>query len=107
VHVPLQLGQRRHRDAIRVTEGELKADAATHLSGILTISVPGVSAWRGVIPVLAGLAPRHVQLAFDGDAATNPLVARATEETAQAVALEGYDVVLESWDGLLAKGVDE
>jgi hypothetical protein len=107
VHVPLQLGQRRHRDAIRVTEGELKADAATHLSGILTISVPGVSAWRGVIPVLAGLAPRHVQLAFDEDAATNPLVARATEETAQAVALEGYDVVLESWDGLLAKGVDD
>jgi hypothetical protein len=107
VHVPVQLGRRRHRDAIRVTEGELKADAATHLSGILTISVPGVSAWRGVIPVLAGLAPRHVQLAFDGDAATNPLVARATEETAQAVALEGYDVVLESWDGLLAKGVDD
>jgi len=53
VHVPVQAGQRGHRDAIRVTEGELKADAATHLSGILTISVPGVSAWRGVIPVLA------------------------------------------------------
>src|SRR5216683_2931394 len=107
VHIPLQSGQRIPRDAVRVTEGELKADVATQLSGILTISAPGVSAWRGVIPVLAELAPKVVHLAFDVDAATNPLVARATEATAEAVALEGYDVVLESWDSLLAKGVDD
>ncbi len=80
---------------------------ATNLSGILTVSVPGVSAWRGVIPVLAGLAPRTVHLAFDADAATNPLVARAAEATAKAVALEGYDVLLEGWDRMLAKGIDD
>ena len=107
VHVPLSAGKDGPRDAMRVTEGELKADVATHLSGILTISVPGVSAWRGVIPALAELAPRVVQLAFDADATTNPLVARATEATAEALALEGYDVLLEGWDGLLAKGVDD
>jgi len=95
------------RDTVRVTEGELKADVATNLSGILTVSVPGVSAWRGVIPVLAGLAPRTVHLAFDADAATNPLVARAAEATAKAVALEGYDVLLEGWDRMLAKGIDD
>jgi len=43
-------------------------------------------------------------LAFDADAATNPLVARAAEATAKAVALEGYDVLLEGWDRMLAKG---
>jgi hypothetical protein len=107
VHVPLYVGKRGPLDTVRVTEGELKADVATHLSGILTISVPGVSAWRGAIPVLAELAPGVVHLAFDADAATNPLVARATEATAEAVALEGYDVLLESWDSLLAKGVDD
>lgn len=107
VHVPLHSAESGPRDAVRVTEGELKADVATQLSGVLTISVPGVSSWRGVIPVLAGLAPRSVHLAFDADAATNPLVARATEETARALAVEGYPLVLESWDGLLAKGVDD
>ena len=107
VHVPLSVGKHGPRDTVRVTEGELKADVATHLSGILTISVPGVSAWRRVIPVLAQLSARVVHLAFDADARTNPLVARATEATAQAVALEGYDVLLESWDGLRAKGVDD
>ena len=107
VHVPLQDSTRSLDDTVRVTEGELKADAATRLSGILTISVPGVSAWRGVLPVLASLGPKCVRLAFDADSATNLLVARAAHETAKAVALEGYDVVLESWDRVLAKGVDD
>jgi hypothetical protein len=107
VHVPLSAGRHGPRDTVRVTEGELKADVATHLSGILTISVPGVSAWRGVVPVLAEMAPRVVHLAFDADAATNARVARATKATAEALALEGYDVLLESWDSLLAKGVDD
>src|SRR5438270_750003 len=50
---------------VRITEGELKADVATALTGVLTISVPGVSAWRGVLPVLRSLAPAKVFLAFD------------------------------------------
>ena len=106
VHVPLgsatsPLG------AVRVTEGELKADVATHLSGVLTISVPGVSAWRGALAVLAGLSARQVQLAFDADAGSNSMVARAAEATATAMAREGYEVILEQWDGMLAKGVDD
>lgn len=107
VHVPLRQVAAAPGDVVRVTEGELKADAATHLSGMLTLSVPGVSAWRGVLPVLAHLGPKRVQLAFDADMATNPSVARAADETAKAVESEGYPVVLESWDRLLAKGVDD
>ena len=39
-------------DTIRLTEGELKADVATVLSGILTVSIPGVAMWRKALPVL-------------------------------------------------------
>jgi hypothetical protein len=94
-------------DRVRVTEGELKADVAMHLSGMLAIAVPGVSAWRSALPVLKELAPRQVRLAFDRDAATNPHVQRASQETAGALAREGYEVVVESWDFSKAKGVDD
>src|SRR5205807_10175402 len=92
---------------VRITEGELKADVATALSGVLTISVPGVSAWRGALPVLRTLAQAKVLLAFDADAASNPHVARAAQATAEALAAEGWDVAVELWDGSLAKGIDD
>ena len=55
VHVPHHTGM--SLEVIRVTEGELKADVATVLTGILTLSIPGVSAWRAVIRVLEQLQP--------------------------------------------------
>src|SRR5207248_1848503 len=73
----------------------------------LTISVPGVSAWRGALPVLRTLAPATVLLAFDADAASNPHVARAAQATAEALAAEGWEVAVESWDPALAKGIDD
>lgn len=92
---------------VRITEGELKADVATALSGVLTISVPGVSAWRGALPVLRTLKPATVLLAFDADAASNPHVARAADATAEALAAESWEVAVESWDSALAKGIDD
>ena len=77
---------------VRITEGELKAHVATQLSGVLTLSVAGVSAWRSAMPVLRALEPSRVLLAFDRDAATNPHVARALEATAEALAAEGWQV---------------
>lgn len=50
VHVPLYDGLR--GETIRLTEGELKADVATALSGLLTVSIPGVTMWRKALPVL-------------------------------------------------------
>ena len=106
VQVPLRAAPGRDSEPVRVTEGELKADVATRRTGILTISVPGVSAWRSAIPVLSELSPGQVLLAFDGDAATNPLVQRAAGETVSALTDRGYDVVLETWD-CSAKGIDD
>lgn len=94
-------------DQVRVTEGELKADVATRLSGVPTISVPGVSGWRAVIPVLRTLGARRVLLAFDADASTNEAVARASEATAAALAADGHEVFVETWDPVQGKGIDD
>ena len=77
-------------ELIRVTEGELKADVATALSDIFTISVPGVGAWRTALPILRTLKPKEVRLAFDSDCIRNPNVARAIQSAASAFMKEGF-----------------
>lgn len=105
VHVPLADGI--DRSAVRITEGELKADIATALSGMLTISVPGVSSWREALPVLRKLRARKIHLAFDADASTKKVVARAASEAFRALEKEGFEVVLESWSPEHGKGIDD
>ena len=61
VHVPLH--DELDLSVVRLTEGELKADVATALAGILTVSTPGVSSWRPALdvcefPRLRRCAPR-------------------------------------------------
>lgn len=78
IHVPL------HAPSpvvpVRLTEGELKADVATALSGVLTIAVPGVSVWRQALPVLQSLQAQQVLLAFDADWRTNPMLHRPSDK---------------------------
>lgn len=89
-HVPLFDGD---RTCIRITEGVLKADVATALSGILTVGAAGVAAWRTVLPVIEHLKPERVSVAFDADAAQNEHVARAERELVAALlSLEVRDV---------------
>ena len=75
MHVPLH--DELDLSVVRLTEGELKADVATALSGILTVSMPGVSSWRPALAVLEALGTAVVHLAFDADAKNNEHVARA------------------------------
>ncbi len=96
-----------HNLRVRLTEGELKADIATVLSGDLTISIPGVSAWRPALPVLRELAPGKILLAFDVDAHQNYNVARALQNTAIALQAEGFNVELETWPEKWGKGIDD
>jgi hypothetical protein len=105
VHVPRYTGL--SLEVIRVTEGELKADVATVLTGILTLSIPGVSAWRAAIPVLEHLQPRTIWLAFDADWRTNPVVARALAAAAMALTTQGWSVLVEVWDPAQGKGIDD
>src|SRR5262245_6130820 len=105
VHVPLYEGAR--GSTVRLTEGELKADVATALSGLLTISVPGVAMWRKAIPVLQDLRAAQVFLAFDADWRINPHVAQALGQAAFALGTAGYEVQVETWDPALGKGIDD
>lgn len=105
VHLPVHRSSSHQK--IRLTEGELKADIATVLSGHLTISIPGVSTWRPAVPVLKKLTPEKVLLAFDADARKNYNVARALQNTAIALQTEGFNVELETWPKEWGKGIDD
>lgn len=106
VHLPVGRGDRVAGE-VRLTEGELKADVATALSGLLTVSVPGVSNWRPALPVLHQLGAETVRLAFDADAETNPHVARALARCAAALQADGFRVLLETWPADAGKGIDD
>jgi hypothetical protein len=105
VHTPLHNGH--HGDIVRLTEGELKADVATVLSGALTIAIPGVALWRKALPILQALQPTRVLLAFDADWRTNPHVAQAMGQTACALVKAGVKVQVEDWAPALGKGIDD
>ncbi|HVF03118.1 MAG TPA: AAA family ATPase [Rubrobacteraceae bacterium] len=106
VHVPLSEDPGRG-PAVRLTEGELKADVATALSGMLSVSVPGVSSWRNALPVLKALGFDKVHLAFDTDARRNRNVARALSDAFRALDEQGFEVVLETWPEGNGKGIDD
>lgn len=104
-HAPL--GTETMTSLVRVTEGELKADVATKLSGLTTISVPGVGNWRACEPVLKALGVKTVRLAFDADAVEKRAVAAALLNCATSLIDDGFDVELERWDSSLGKGIDD
>jgi hypothetical protein len=105
VHVPLS--ERGCGVTVRLTEGELKADVATAVSGLLALSIPGVAMWRKALPVLEALQPQRVLLAFDADWRSNPHVAHALGQAAFALTKAGHEVQVEDWEPALGKGIDD
>lgn len=105
VHVPFKgvLGA----DVVRVTEGELKADVATVLSGTWTISVPGVGSWAQAVPVIQEIRPKQVLIAFDADRQTNQHVDRAARSLHRSLRALGFDVIDEKWPIEQGKGIDD
>jgi len=105
VHVPLHDGL--DVSVVRLTEGELKAEVATALTGTLTVSMPGVSSWRPALEVPSSLGTSVVRLAFDADAKHNEHVALALREAYRTLKERGFEVVLETWPRELGKGIDD
>lgn len=103
VHVPL--GVPVPSPVVRLTEGEIKADVATVLSQIPTISAPGVGNWPLAVPVLQALGAQTVLLAMDQDG--KPGTLSTIEKALIGLTEAGLDVVLEWWDGGVAKGIDD
>ncbi|MHB1524617.1 MAG: DUF3854 domain-containing protein [Candidatus Dormibacteria bacterium] len=129
VHVPL--GVTAHCQTVRLTEGELKADVATVLSGPAasrrarkarktktkparavpmgtpTLGLPGVAGWKAALPLLRDLQTEIVRVAYDADAADKPAVARALAACVEGLAAEGFAVAVERWDAADGKGIDD
>jgi hypothetical protein len=103
-HVPIYTTPGR---GVRVSEGELKGDIATCLSGLLTLGIAGVSQWRSAIPLLEQFRPETVLLAWDADWRHNPQVAKTLGDAALELSRLGYDVQIESWEPELGKGIDD
>jgi hypothetical protein len=104
-HVPL--GTPRQAEAVRLTEGELKADVCAALSAVPTIGVSGVANWRPAVPILRDMGASVIHLAFDADAWAKPGVARNLVECAEALRDEGFAVRLERWRPDDGKGIDD
>jgi hypothetical protein len=102
--VPLHAGDNK---TIRITEGQLKADIATALSGILTLGLPGVGAWRLALPVLERLQPKLVLIAFDSDWRTNAHVSMALCDCAKHLHKAGFNCKVEDWHPSEGKGIDD
>jgi hypothetical protein len=103
VHVPL--GVAVQSETARLTEGELKADVATALSKLPTISAPGVGSWHLAVPVLRSLGATKVLLAMDQDGKPGTLA--AIEKALFGLTRAGFTAELEWWDGKAAKGIDD
>lgn len=104
IHVPLFEGD---TSTVSLTEGALKADVSTALSGRLYLALPGVSCLEGVFAILHALKAKVVRLAFDADARRNIHVARALLNTAEKLAANRFEVQLEVWDEADGKGIDD
>jgi hypothetical protein len=103
VHVPV--GIQAPAPTVRLTEGEIKSDVATFLSGLPTVSAPGVSKWPLAIPVLKALGAQTVRLAFDQDKKAGTLTAMLN--ALYGLTREGFEALLEWWDGRAGKGIDD
>src|SRR5581483_11593895 len=104
IHVPPFDGD---KTTVRITEGALKANMATALSGTLTIGLPGVSAIHRAGKVLRYLGATMVRLAFDADARQKSNVASALKRLAEGLRDDGFVVELEIWDLADGKGIDD
>ncbi len=68
VHWPLRTGKKKITH-LRITEGELKADVASGLTDVYTVSLPGVRMWRMGLEAVKELngCVKDVRVAFDAD----------------------------------------
>lgn len=98
---------------VRITEGEHKANIAARLTGIPTISLPGVSSWRDVFYMFFKYYNEEkeryplVRIAIDADASTNLDVASSLNNLIESLYAHRIKFVMETWDQSIAKGIDD
>jgi hypothetical protein len=108
LHVPSAARGLRATGRLVITEGELKADVATHLLGDWpVVSIPGVGAWSKAVEFARAWGAREVAVAFDGDWRTNKVVNLAERNLLHALRAAGWPGVRAwRWDAKF-KGIDD
>jgi len=106
-------------ESVWITEGALKADIAVeHIERVFNtdeleeigstfVAIPGVNTWRIVMPVLEEMGVKHVNIAIDMDAMTNPQVEYYLKELAIELKNKGYTANLAIWNQNDGVGIDE
>lgn len=89
-----------------VTEGPLKADVAHYLTDFTFVSVPGVTATKGIEIVLKQLGAEKIYIAFDMDILTNSAVQKAKTRLEEKLLSAGFKVYTKTWDSRY-KGIDD
>jgi DNA primase len=90
-----------------ITEGSLKADIATYLSGHTFIGIAGVNAIKGLVPLLKDFGIREVVTAFDMDLLDNPHVRQALKRLQHTLKKAGVKTVTACWNSVMGKGIDD
>lgn len=95
-------------EEVTVTEGSLKADVASYLSGSPVVGVAGTHATRGLAARLKAGFPllRRVIVAYDRDMMSKPQVLEATLGLSAQLESEGFAVKVRTWAGP-EKGIDD
>jgi putative DNA primase/helicase len=104
-HVPL--GTDGAGPVWRITEGVLKADIATVLSGVPTIGAAGAGNWRPCAAILKAAGCKTVRLAYDADAWEKENVGIALGQAHKGLKAAGFVVEIERWDPSAGKGIDD
>jgi P4 family phage/plasmid primase-like protien len=103
-HVPPFDGDSR---IARLTEGNLKAEIATVLGGLLTVGMSSHGRYKQASRLLRARGVETVRVALDADARTNPEVARSVAGAVRHLRDRGLVVELELWDLADCKGIDD
>ncbi|MGH2331799.1 DUF3854 domain-containing protein [Thermoanaerobacter mathranii] len=93
-------------EIVVITEGPLKADVAHYLSRLTFVSVPGVTAIKGIEVVLKNLGAKRIYIAFDMDLLTNKAVQKAKEKLEKKLIEAGFEVRTKTWSREY-KGIDD
>ncbi|SDF51769.1 CHC2 zinc finger [Thermoanaerobacter thermohydrosulfuricus] len=93
-------------EVVIITEGPLKADVAHYLSRLTFVSVPGVTAIKGIEMILAELGAKKVYIAYDMDLLINKGVQKAKAKLEEKLTAKGFKVYTKTWDPAY-KGIDD
>jgi ribosomal protein L37AE/L43A len=92
-----------------ITEGPLKGDIASYITGETFICVPGVNSW-GKAEVVEDLSEQNIKeaiICYDADAVINIHVARAAVKLYDALERNGIKTYFAYWELEKGKGIDD